>query len=81
MTFATSIAFILTCGFVCLILIRLAKRLYAAIVLQEDRRDYGRDYWDEEELEPGVTVTLLDMGTKLTPIEIWNRESLYEQDT
>lgn len=69
MTISTTIAFIIVCFMFLCVFIRLISVVWGAIVYQQDVRD-GRDYWDADEETEVRKITLEEMGTHTTPIEI-----------
>ena len=81
MTIGTGIAFVVVCFMFFAILMKLFGLIWGAIVYGEDKLIYdGRDFWDEDdrkELEDITADSLEQMGTKSTPIEIYDPATRY----
>lgn len=81
MTIATTIAFLLVSFMFFAILMRVLGLVWGAIVYGEDKLIYdGRDFFDtadRKELEDITADSLEQMGTKSTPIEIYDPATRY----
>lgn len=81
MTIGTGIAFVVVCFMFFAILMKLFGLIWGAIVYGEDKLIYdGRDFWDEDDrkdLEDITADSLEQMGTKSTPIEIYDPATRY----
>ena len=81
MTIAATVGFILVCFMFFAILMKLFGLIWGAIVYGEDKLIYdGRDFWDEDDrkdLEDITADSLEQMGTKSTPIEIYDPATRY----
>lgn len=81
MTIGTGIAFAVVCFMFFAILMKLLGLIWGAIVYGEDKLIYdGRDFWDEDDrkdLEDITADSLEQMGTKSTPIEIYDPATRY----
>ena len=73
MTIAATIGFILVSFMFFAILMHILGLVWGAVVYGEDKMFYdGREYWDEENQDEVTADTLEQMGTKSTPIEIYD---------
>lgn len=73
MTIAATIGFILVSFMFFAILMHILGLVWGAVVYGEDRMFYdGREFWDEENQDEVTADTLEQMGTKSTPIEIYD---------
>lgn len=79
MTLITTIAFVVACFMLFACLMHLLGILWGAIVYQQDKLDYGRNFWDEDKKEAPITADTLEaMKTHITPIEILPKEARSE---
>lgn len=80
MTLLTSIAFIIACFMLFACLVHLLGILWGAIVYEQDKLDYGRNFWDSDEKAEEITPDTLEaMKTHITPIEILPTEDRQDE--
>lgn len=81
MTTGTAIAFAIVCFMFLAILMKLFGLIWGAVVYGGDKLIYdGRDFWDQDDradLESITADSLEKMGSRTTPIEIYDPANRY----